>query len=108
MRKELGKIQKASFGNGGYQESMIGFRFTLGGAGWGVQDFWGHWSGQVTENTKWTEEQRIKYLGEQVMRMHHLLDQAKKGTLDEMIGVPIEATFEGNTLKEWRILTEVV
>ena len=26
----------------------------------------------------------------------------------ELKGKPIEATFDGNTLKEWRILTEVL
>ncbi len=46
LRKEIGKIQKVSFGHGGYQDAGIGVSFSLGSdkASWGVHDFWGAWA----------------------------------------------------------------
>jgi hypothetical protein len=37
-----------------------------------------------------------------------LLRDAKVDSVEKLKGKPIEATFDGNTLKEWRILTEVL
>jgi hypothetical protein len=36
------------------------------------------------------------------------LNDAKVNSVDRLKGVPVEATFDGNLLKEWRILTEVL
>lgn len=108
MRKELGKIQQASFGWGGYQEAMVGASFTLGGPGWGVVDFWGTWGIERSDYAKWTEQERIDQLGAVVMRLSDLLTKAKKQTVSALVGVPIEAEFENNTLKSWRVLEEVL
>ena len=108
MRKELGKIQKAEFGKGGYQDAMIGISFNLGGDSWGVCDFWGHWASERTNRTEWTEESRLKYLGETSMRVLKLLDDAKVDSVSKLAGIPIEVEFEANTLKTWRILKEVL
>jgi hypothetical protein len=37
-----------------------------------------------------------------------LLKDAKVNSVDELKGKPVEVTFDGNMLKEWRILTEVL
>jgi hypothetical protein len=37
-----------------------------------------------------------------------LLKEAKVDSVEKLKGKPIEATFDGNMLKEWRILTEVL
>jgi hypothetical protein len=37
-----------------------------------------------------------------------LLKEAKVDSVDKLKGKPVEVTFEGNTLKSWRILTEVL
>jgi hypothetical protein len=37
-----------------------------------------------------------------------LLKDAKVSSVDELKGKPVEVTFDGNMLKEWRILTEVL
>jgi hypothetical protein len=100
--KQLGKIQSVSFGHGGYHDAMIGISFTLSGEGWGVGDFWGAWS------IKRSEEDRIRGLGEMVMRVNDLLQQAKVSTVDRLKGIPVEVSFEGNLLKSWRVLTEVL
>ena len=108
MRKELGKISKATFGYGGYQDAMIGISFTLGGEGWGVCDFWGDWSIKRSEGAKWSEDDRIKLLGAMVMRLNTLLQQAKVSEVNELVGIPVEVTFENNTLSSWRVLKEVL
>jgi hypothetical protein len=37
-----------------------------------------------------------------------LLKEAKVNSVDMLKGKPVEVTFDGNTLKSWRILTEVL
>lgn len=108
MRTQLGKITKIKFGYGGYQDAMIGVSFTLGNDGWGVNDFWGGWGIERNKYVKWTEEDRIKQLGEMTMKIKNLLDDAKKTNLDQLEGIPVEVTFDGIQLKEWRILKEVI
>lgn len=104
----LGKIEKVSFGMGGYQDVMIGISFTLSADGWGVQDFWGDWSMKRTEHTQWTEQERIIALGKTVMRISELLKDAKRPNIAELKGVPIEVTFDSGSLVSWRILKEVI
>ena len=109
---EIGKIENIRFGMGGYQDAQLGLTVTLGSkkSCWGVQDFKGFWNYEVTasEHSKWTEVDRdlewvnlMKFVGE-------LLSKAKKTSVEDLRGVPVEATFEGMTLKSWRILEEVL
>jgi hypothetical protein len=107
-RKELGFIQKCSFGWGGYQDAMMGLSITLGGQSWGVGDFKGGWGSTRTEHCKWTEDDRLRDLGGAVMFLKGLLEKAGKQSVEQLVGTPIEATFEGNTLKSWRVLEEVL
>jgi hypothetical protein len=37
-----------------------------------------------------------------------LLKDAKVNSVDQLKGKPVEVTFDGNMLKSWRILTEVL
>jgi hypothetical protein len=106
--KEIGKIKRAEFGIGGYQDAMIGISFDFTGPGWGVGDFWGAWSGECSPFSQWTEEDRIKKLGGLVMRLARILIEANVRTVRQLEGKPVEVTFEDNTLKSWRILTEAI
>lgn len=110
MEKRIGKIQSISFGFGGYQDAQIGVSVTLGSdkEGWGAYDFRGHWSIECSKNCKWSEHDRRTALGDMVMWVGDLLNSAKKTKLDQLKGVPVEVTFDGNTLKKWRVLTEVI
>ena len=111
-RKELGKIQRFDVGIGGYQDVMLGVHITLGGSGWGVNIDTCTWSPShvtVGEHTKWTEADRSKTFDEVMRFIDKTLHEAKVTSTQELIGVPIEATFEGfNKLKSWRVLTEVL
>lgn len=108
MRKEIGKIQDISFGFGGYQEAEIGISVILSGKAWGVQDFKGTWAIERSDRAKWTEEDRIKLLGEMVMWACKIMKEANVQHLSDLKHIPVEVTFDGNTLHEWRILTEVL
>lgn len=110
IRKEIGKIQSVSFGRGGYQDAMIGISFTLGSEkqSWATCDFWGYWSMNPNPSCKWTKQDQIKSLGETVLRINKLLSDANVSDINKLKGIPIEVGFESNTLKSWRILTEVI
>ena len=109
--KKIGKISRCVFGVGGYQDAMMGLHFTFEGKGWGVGHTNSTWDPnhvEVTEHTKWTEEDRSQHFDEQVRLLSDLLKDAKKSFVHELQGTPVEVTFEGNNLKSFRILTEVL
>lgn len=111
MTKQLGKIERVSFGLGGYQDQCIGLTVTLASSGGGVTDFFGPYCPgliEVNERTKWTEEHRDKELASTMRRIADLLMKAKKSDVAALAGVPVEIEFEGNLLKSWRILEEVL
>ncbi len=106
-RKELGRIKKVYCG---LTDAQLGISFELGGSdGWGVMtQFRGHWGGKRSEYAKWTDEDRIRVLGETFMYIGQLLSDAKVRDVSELVGKPVEATFDGNLLTDWRILKEVL
>lgn len=106
--KRLGQIKVASFGFGGYQDAMIGLSLAFGSEGWGVSTFHGAWGVKRSEYCKWSEEDRVKQLGEACLKLRDLLEQAKVRSVEDLIGIPVEIEFEGNCLKDYRILTEVL
>lgn len=104
-----GKIKKVYVGYCGYQDAQIGFQFELGGKDWGVcVPAIGHWGTKRTKSCKWSEQDRINGLGRAFMEVKKLLDDANKRNITDLEGTPIEAIFENNVLKDWRVLTEVI
>lgn len=108
MTFEIGKIERIEFGHGGYQNACIGVSVVLSGKGWGVQDFKGTWHIPRSATAQWTEEDRIRSLGETVMWLNGILNDANRQTVSELKGVPVKAEFDGGRLVSWRILTEVL
>ena len=111
MEKRLGKITSVRFGLGGYQDACLGLSVSLGDGSWGVGDFKGTWDAESikrSEYAKWTEEDRSKGYDETMRFLSKLLKEAKVDSVDKLKDVPVEVTFDGNVLKEWRILTEVI
>lgn len=110
-KTELGKIESVSFGHGGYQDAMLGLTVSLTGNSWGTNDHKGFWAASIiecSEYCKWTEQDRDASYAEVMRFVDKLLAAAKKRNIADLKGVPIEATFEGNMLKSWRVLTEVL
>jgi|SRR6478609_8148111 len=108
MRTELGKIQKAFFGFGGYQDAQFGVGFTLGGSAWGVSDFRGGWGMEPSSHAKWTAEENSHVISEACTWLRDILKAAGKTDVSQLAGTPIEATFDGMKLSSWRVLTEVI
>ena len=111
MENKLGKIEDIYFGLGGYQGAMLGLHVTLGNGGWGVGDSKANWDAEqikCSEHAKWTESDRDEWYAEIMRYVSKLLKEAKVDSVDKLKGKPVEVTFDGNTLKEWRILTEVL
>jgi hypothetical protein len=110
-RKELGKIQNVKFGIGGYQDACLGIFFTLGGDHWGVCTDKSAWDCNlitVSDRSQWTEADRSRQYDEILRYVSGLLKEAKVDDVSRLVGKPIEATFDGMTLKSWRILMEVL
>lgn len=111
IEKKLGKIEKVSFGLGAYQGSMLGLHVTISGSGWGVSTGKSAWDKNMIEcsdRAEWTEEGRSREYDEIVRYISDLLLDAKVHEISLLAGMPVEATFDGNTIKDWRILTEVL
>ena len=108
MRKELGKIQRFDIGLGGYDGAMFGLSVGLGASGWGVGDFIGTWSRKPDANCKWTEAEQLKLWGDMCRLVADLMVKAKVQTAADMVGIPVEVTFNGQKLESWRILEEVL
>ena len=107
-RKELGRINAAYYGLGGYQDVQLGISFALGNDSWGVGDFWGMWADDPSEYAKWNKEDQIKHHGETADRICKLLKEAKVDRVERLVGIPVEVVFKGTSLESWRILTEVL
>ena len=108
MRKELGKIQRFEIGQGGYDEAMFGLSVTLGGKGWGVNDFDGTWSHEPNKHHQWSVEDQSKIWSDMIRRVMKLMKQAKVKNTKDMVGIPVEVSFNGSSLDSWRVLEEVL
>lgn len=108
MRKELGKIERFEVGMGGYDDAMFGLSITFTFKGSGVQDFIGIWAHEPDKHHKWTLEDQSRSWAEMCRLMIDTLRKAKVKTASDMIGIPVEVTFDGNRLASWRILEEVL
>lgn len=112
MKEEkcIGKIRSVKFGFGGYQDAQFGLSVEMGSdkTHWSAGAFWGFWGTDWSPTCKWTEQNRVKYLGETAVRIMRLLQEAKVDSVDELVGKPVEVTFRDNILASWRILTEAL
>lgn len=103
--KEFGKIQSVDLRNA---DGRLGFWFSLGGAGWGVGDFWGTWADDPSKNAKWTKEDQSEIWAEAVRKIRGVMKDANVESLRDLAGKPVEVTFDGSVIQSWRILKEVI
>lgn len=102
MHKELGKIESVHFGYGGYQDCQIVFELRLKVRTLNSHKVfecgWGHLTREdlvkAGSNYKWTHDDRIKQIGNATWEVFTLMKAAKVKSFDELVGVPIEATFD--------------
>jgi hypothetical protein len=110
-RKELGRITRAEFGLGGYQDVQLGLSVTIESSkgSWGVGDFKGGWSLLLdSSDAQWDEADRDKSYSDTMRFVDKLLTESKKSSVDKLKGTPVEVVFDGNVLVSWRVLTEVL
>lgn len=107
-RKEIGKIKSVAYGFGGYDDAQFGLSLTFGGSSWGVGTFDGHWSFPPRERAQWTEADRMAAFAKTACLVLDTLKAAKVRHVDDLKDIPVEVTFEGNMLKSWRVLEEVL
>ena len=111
IEKRIGKITSARFGLGGYQDAMIGLNLTFQSDAWGVSTEKSAWDCSVvkhSEHCKWTEAARSQEYDEIVRFVSKILNESKVESVDKLVGKPVEVEFEGNCIKDWRILTEAI
>lgn len=113
IEKRLGRIASVRFGFGGYGDAEFGLSLTFQSKSdsWGVSTFIsGGWSErvEVTEYTKWSEEDRTKKRVNMVKKIDRTLKEAKVTNIADLKGKPVEVTFKDSTLSYWRILEEVL
>ena len=110
MKKRLGKIESISFGKTGYQEAELGLGITFSFDSSGVQWSESFWDANhiKSDGCQWTEKDRDKRYAKIMRLISDLLHQAKVENVGQLKGVPVELTFDGNLLKKWRILEEVI
>ena len=111
LEKRLGKIKSVTFGHMGYQECQLGLSLTFEADGWGVGWSMGGWDAEIIKwdkNCKWTEESRDAEYAKIMRYVSKLLKEAKVDDVHKLKGIPVECTFDFNTLKDWRILKEVL
>lgn len=109
MEKRLGKIRDVKFGFGGYRDACIGLSMTLDSSGTCVNIFVsGGWNSPPSDGTSWTLMDQAKQQSEMVLKLTELMKQAKIEDITKLEGKPVEITFDGMILKDWRLLTEVL
>jgi hypothetical protein len=108
MEKRIGNIESVRFGTGGYQDCQLGLGLTFLAGGYGVGTFIGDWNLKRSDTAKWTEQDRREGFADLMWKISDLLRAANVDDVYKLKGVPVELTFDGNMLKDWRILAEVV
>lgn len=106
----LGKIESIEFG---VKDSRIGLFYTLSFNGCievqSSNTVWDPEQIKVTQYTKWTEDDRDMELAQLMRYISKLLSEAKVDDITKLAGKPVEVTIdEFNSLKSWRIFTEVL
>ena len=111
--KQLGKIARAEFGIGGYQDAMLGLWLDFTWPGGGVsppnETCWAYGVIDPSPNSKWTEADRTESVARMMKEVCLLLTKAKVKTIDELIGTPVEITFDDmGRCVGFRVLEEVL
>jgi hypothetical protein len=116
LTRKVGKIQVVRFGISLLEPATFGIHFTLGSNPTSVSKGWKHGYSVSTKNraqeAKLSENAIVKMQREYFDILKYvstLLEYAKVGSVSELKGIPVEASFDSeNSLVSFRILTEVL
>ncbi len=105
MRK-FGKITRAKWGVHIDRPFLFGLYLAFGGSCWGVST---HEVLNISPECEYSDDVTKESEMERVIaKTVELLKSAKVHTIDELIGKPVEVTFNGTTISSYRILEEVL
>lgn len=104
--KWLGKIARAEFGFGGYDDAMVGLSLTFSGE-YGTTDFFGTWAARPA-SAEWTVESQRGHFADAVIKLRDTLGAAKCKHVAQLVGTPVEVTCERGRMVSWRVLEEVL
>lgn len=105
--KELGKITFAEFGTIKDYPFLIGLQlgFRMGASA--VMDG-GKYTVNISPECTWIELNREETITKSIEEVNRILEDAKVNYVSELVNKPVEVTMDGNTFKDFRILTEVL
>lgn len=103
--KYLGHIKSANLGHDG--DGRFGLSIEFACDGYGSQTFVGGWATRP-EHAAWTIEDQMASYAQAMVLVRDTLTSAKRRTVDQLRGIPVEVTFDNGMLKAWRVLTEVI
>ena len=106
MQKYLGKIEDVYFGLDRDYPFLFGLELTFKFDGCFVTST--RDVVNIGETCKWTPEERSKAITECMDQIVKVMKDANVNEIIKLKGKPVELTIEGNTLQDYRILTEVI
>lgn len=74
---------------------------------WGVGDG-GKYTINMSDECKYEKGEKEKIILKQMEFIYQLLKKAKVENIEELKGIPVEVTLDGNAFYDFRILTEVL
>lgn len=104
---ELGKITHAEFGKVSDYPFLVGLKLTFEGPGWGCSDGGMH-TVNISPECRWESQERAEAIASNLERINTILEEARVYDISQLVGKPVAVTFENNTFKSFRILTEVL
>lgn len=106
--KFLGKITSAEYGMVHDYPFLFGLQldFRLG-VGCGIS-CGGKYTINIESACKWTAEERQCGITKSVDEVYKILKDAKVDYVSQLVSKPVEVEIDGNTFKNFRILTEVL
>ena len=108
MEKSIGKITHVNFGFGGYQDVQFGISISISTeSGCATTGKW-MWTSEPDKYSKWNVQDQDNAYAKTMRYIIKLMVDAKVSKIEDLKGMPIEATWDGMMLKEVRILTEVI
>lgn len=106
MKKYLGKIENVYFGLDRDYPFLFGLELTFkfdGAFVTSTKDVV-----NIGETCKWTPEERSQAITKCMDQVIKVMKDANVKEITKLKGKPVELTIEGNTLQDYRILTEVI
>lgn len=107
MRKELGKITFAEYGMYPDRPFLFGLQLGFAFKGSGVFDG-AKYTINISDDCRWERQEKLDAIEKSINHIHKILKDAKVNYVSQLLGKPVEVTFDGNCFHDFRILTEVI